>query len=168
MNTRRAWATSIVLITAAVALLPACLGEPTDPPASDTEAAVSSTPRHGVWVYGASSWVGTLAERDRFMDFVRRYDINDVYVSTENDALLNEEVLPDFLSRLYNNGIRAEALIGDPSWSDLSARDRLLRKVDTVTHYNEGKTDSQRFRGIHLDIEPWIGTQEDLSWVDPL
>lgn len=138
--------------------------------------------RHGVWVYGASVWIGTQQGRDKFMQFVREFGINDVYLSTENDTLLARTELPPFLSRLYDNGVRAEALLSENSWSESDAgHERMRRKIQNVVCYNgqaaetvrcdgsnRANVAAERFRGVHLDIEPWVGTGNDLTWVEPL
>jgi hypothetical protein len=145
-------------------------------------ASTAPPPRHGVWVYGVRDLLqpGADAQRDDFVEFMLRSDINDVYLSIFDNggSVLAEPLLPPLLHRLYENGIRVEALMGDPGWGidpseDGGTRRRsMLQHIDDMNAYNTGTSDvTQRFRGAHLDIEPWLvpgHTGEDLTWVDAL
>jgi hypothetical protein len=136
-------------------------------------AALTGTPRHGVWVYNANSIVSTQAGRDALMDFVRAFDIDDVYLSIGAGLLTNSE-LPGFLHRLYGNGVRADALMGCPyaPYDEPSCRVSIRNNINAVKAYNLPYTDpdddSRRFQGIHVDIEPWVDTGADRSWIEPL
>jgi hypothetical protein len=46
---------------------------------------------------------------------------------------------------------------------------KILGLIDKVFTYNNSLPDSsERFDGIHLDVEPWVHSGGDLAWVDPL
>jgi hypothetical protein len=86
-------------------------------------------------------------------------------VWTEEGVLRNHPSLPGFLSRLHNNGVRADALLGGKVHADIN--DALA----AVLAYNDLRDDAHGFQGIHLDLEPWIGTEgtpNESAWVDPL
>lgn len=118
--------------------------------------------------------------RNDFVGFILRSAINDVYLSIfdTDGSVLAEPVLPSFLARLYQNRIRAEALMGDPGWGIDPSEDTgngrrsILAHIDDMNAYNSAKGDvTQRFRGAHLDVEPWLlpgHTGSDLSWVESL
>jgi hypothetical protein len=42
------------------------------------------------------------------------------------------------------------------------------QRIDQVKSYDTSVDASAQFDGIHLDLEPWIGTGSDLSWADAL
>jgi hypothetical protein len=133
--------------------------------------ALTTSERHGLWVYG-TDWMKTEDGRDAFMRFAVGYGINNVYISLQRggplDELLDADELPGFLSRLYGNGIRAEALLGDARWVEADYRGAMIDRIQRIKAYN-GKVDTpSRFVGIHLDVEPWINTDRDPSWIDPL
>jgi hypothetical protein len=115
--------------------------------------------------------LATQTSQDAFLEFTRCYGLKAVYLSVgplvwmEGGAVHNHPNLPGFLSRLYNNGVRVDALLGGKVYADID--DALA----AVLAYNDSRDDAHGFQGIHLDLEPWIGTEgkpNESTWVDPL
>lgn len=136
------------------------------------ELALTTTERRGVWVY-ETDWMKAAAGQDAFMDFARSYGINNVYISLKRadvlDGLLSAGELPGFLKRLIGNGIRGEALLADADCATDDQHASMIAKINAVRAYNDRQGDSSsRFLGVHLDVEPWIGTGTSTSWVDGL
>jgi hypothetical protein len=123
--------------------------------------------RRGTWIYDVTAQIDTQAGRDQLMQLMRCYRLTEVYLAIgPHQELLADANLPDFLTRLIGNGVRADALLS-PDATDTTAEVDAL--VDAVIAYNEGRTiNSERFVGVHIDIEPWIGTGSSGAWIQPL
>ncbi len=133
---------------------------------TDEEALVGAA-RRGVWIYGPATWIGNTTKVNAFISLMLKTGINEIYLST-NFALLDNPVLPKFIERMSNNGIAVEALIGKVIWGTADGRSDMLRQIDRILDYNRSQLYVRRYRSVHVDIEPWIGTGTDMSWVSPL
>jgi hypothetical protein len=147
----------------------ACMGEIGDPSEDSVEADLSSGVHHGVWVYGVADLLGTKSGRDALVAFTARDHISEVYLAI-TDTVLADAHLPGLIQTLHGRGVKVEALMGDPSWGSASGRPAMLDAIGKIVDFNDHAAtgSAQRFRGIHLDIEPFIGVGEDLGWVTPL
>ena len=125
------------------------------------------TQRNGVWVYQANSWFADTTKVNAFISSMLRKGINDVYLSASS-AVLADPALPSFINRLSNNGIQTEAVIGNIAWGTANGRGELDAYLQKILDFNARQTNVRRFKSIHLDVEPWIGTGTNTSWVDPL
>jgi hypothetical protein len=121
----------------------------------------------GIWVYSPATWIDSKSKVDAFVTTLLSQGINEVYLST-NFALLESSALPAFLLHLSNHGIAVEALIGKSVWGTPAGHADMLSQLDRITRYNATQPSAQRYRAIHLDVEPWIGTGTSTAWVAPL
>src|SRR5262249_5963952 len=101
--------------------------------------------------------------------FATSHGISEVYLSVSQTALGNPG-LPRFVAGLAGQGLRAEALMGEPNWSDPQQRYRMFDRIDQIIAYDNdpARAEPEKFVAIHLDIEPWIGSGNDLSWLPDL
>jgi hypothetical protein len=140
---------------------------------------VEAQPRHGMWVSGVVprttgmclSGVGLLDEdpdANQVLDFAAANPITEVYLSIgPQAAALSDSRFPNFIGSLKSSGLKVEALIGCSGVSNCQGGTWKTR-IDQVTVYNDGASALERFDGIHLDLEPWVNTGTDFSWVDDL
>jgi hypothetical protein len=121
-------------------------------------------PRFGVWVYQMDNVLADAASQDAFLELTRCYGIKSVYLSTGGLVWTggHHAELPAFLSRLYNNAVRADALLSGTVYGDIDGA------LQAVFDYNDSQDDAHGFQGVHLDLEPWQNTGSDVSWLDPL
>lgn len=122
----------------------------------------SAAPR-SAWVwnqpshpYGAANILGNTERED---DVLARFDAENfdrAYVSVQNLPLSSPQVVADWNSRLANDGVSAQMLLGENSWIFPASRNSLLTIVQTrLVNYNAGRSDpDERLKGLHLDIEP--------------
>lgn len=129
--------------------------------------AASPARSYGIWVYGPREWIHDKTQVDAFISFLLRNGINNVYLST-NFELLENPALPAFLLRMSNNGFSTEALIGKTIWGSAAGRPDMLAQIDRIHNYNRSRPYIERFKAIHLDVEPWIGSGSSTSWLTPL
>jgi hypothetical protein len=123
--------------------------------------------RHGTWIYDVTSKIDTQAGRDQLLQLTRCYRLTDVYLAIgPHQELLANKNLPDFLARLIANGVRADALLSPDATATTAEVDAL---ADAVIAYNRSRTvNNEGFVGVHIDIEPWIGTGDSGAWIQPL
>jgi len=92
-----------------------------------------------------------------FMNFCKSKDINKVFVSINKRVISSIEQSSDlqtFIAHLHHAGIKAAALMGEPTWVYEKNRQKMLRRIQFVLEYNDNTIDPARFDAIHLDIEP--------------
>ncbi|USG64376.1 hypothetical protein NDK47_19775 [Brevibacillus ruminantium] len=61
-----------------------------------------------------------------------------------------------FIKEAAKNGIRVEALGGDPTWGLKENREHIQAFIEWVKSYNFNAHENERFSGVHLDIEPYL------------
>jgi len=113
--------------------------------------------------YTEAIWLWKTAEvlkgdpRKAFINFCKSKGINKVFVSINKKVISSIEQSSDlqtFIAYLHHAGIKAAALMGEPTWVYEKNRQKMLRRIQFVLEYNDNTIDPARFDAIHLDIEP--------------
>lgn len=101
-------------------------------------------------------WHAELAinEPDEIISFAKENGVTLLY--TRLDLEQPFQVYSDFVKKATAAGIEVHAMGGHPVWALEQNRDRMLRLVDWVKAYNKQVSNDEQFRGIHLDIEPYV------------
>jgi hypothetical protein len=80
----------------------------------------------------------------------------------------NAATLRNFLVAAHDEGLKVECLEGDKSWATPEGRSTGETRVDQIIAFNQGGTlDTQRFDGIHYDVEPYLlryDEGDDYDW----
>jgi hypothetical protein len=110
---------------------------------------------HGLWVWKTPSILAAPGGEEALRDFCQAEGIGEIYLSTPSrgfDALAVR--LPALIRRLHAAHIRVEALL-DSIDADLPGkpREKLLAQVEEIVRFDADHP-TDRFDGIHLDIEP--------------
>ncbi|WP_231584170.1 histidine phosphatase family protein [Domibacillus indicus] len=90
---------------------------------------------------------GTLA-------FLESKQVNKVYVQIDRDVSVN--VYRSFIEKAAARGMKIYALDGAPGWvapKGYTSQDQLIQWLSS---YQNGSAASQKFAGIHLDVEPYL------------
>ncbi len=116
---------------------------PTVPPAGEHV--------RGMYVWQAEQLV---AEPDEILAFAKQNGVNLLYTRLDLDQPF--AVYKDFVRQAHAAGIEVHAMGGHPIWALSENRGRIMRLVKWVQQYNESVSADERFRGIHLDIEPYV------------
>ena len=90
---------------------------------------------------------GTLA-------FLESKQLTKVYVQIDRDVPMN--VYRSFIEKAATKGMKVYALDGSPQWvapKGYLSQDQLMNWLGS---YQNGSTFSQKFSGIHLDVEPYL------------
>ncbi|SLK09579.1 hypothetical protein SAMN06272722_106126 [Paenibacillus sp. RU5A] len=90
---------------------------------------------------------------DHILEFAKEQNINWLYVRLDLDQPYSS--YRSFVKRAQAQGIEVHAMGGHPIWGKKENRPRIQRLIDYVKNYNAESEPDERFKGIHLDIEPY-------------
>jgi hypothetical protein len=124
--------------------------------ASGIPAFAAPGPIHGLWVWKSPTVLEAPRGAEALRDFCKSAGVNEVYVSISANSFASEESqLATLIALLHRSSIRVEALLSSADADESGKhRDTLLSHVRGIVEFNR-KHPSNRFDGIHLDIEPW-------------
>lgn len=110
---------------------------------------------YGLWVWKSPTVLGQPHAAESLLEFCKANGINEVYVSiSERSEAAEESQLVHLIALLHRSNIRVEALLSSTEADEPGKhRDTLLRHVQEIVQFNR-RHPSDRFDGIHLDIEP--------------
>jgi hypothetical protein len=110
---------------------------------------------HGLWIWKSPTVLDEPHAAESLLDFCKSQDIDEVYVSiSERSKDAEEAKLVQVIKLLHRSNIRVEALLSSTEADEPGKhRDTLVRHVQEVLEFNR-RHPSERFDGIHLDIEP--------------
>ena len=118
-------------------------------------AARAEEPVHGLWIWKASALLQSAQAAPAIRSFCQGEAINEVYLSVATQySALDELRIAQLLALLHQSDIRVEALLSSVDADEIgAARTKLLDHVQSILQFNR-QHPTQRFDGIHLDIEP--------------
>jgi hypothetical protein len=111
---------------------------------------------HGLWVWKSPTVLAEPHATESLLEFCKSQGINEVYVSiSERSKDAEENNLVQLIKLLHRSSIRVEALLSSTEADEPGKhRDTLVHHVQEILEFNQ-RHPSERFDGIHLDIEPW-------------
>jgi hypothetical protein len=112
-----------------------------------------------VWLWQADT-INTSS--DEVLDVLEKTYINRVYVTYDRQKTPDSKYAY-FIEEANKRGIVVEALYGDPHWGLETHRDTATGKVQSVIDYNTFVPDNQKFHGVHIDVEPYVLDEWDIS-----
>jgi len=118
----------------------------------------AADPVHGLWVWKSQAVLDGPHRANALLKFCESHSINEVYVSVAADthtfAIADQQQMAHLIALLHRASIQVEALLSSADADEPGAhRDKLLRRVRGIMQFNQSH-ESQRFDGIHLDVEP--------------
>lgn len=111
----------------------------------------TTKPLLGTYIWHAEH---AITEGDEILAFSKEQGINLLYVRLDLEQPY--EAYADFVEKATEAGIEVHAMGGHPIWALEQYRERMLKLVRYVKGYNQNVAPNQKFRGIHLDIEPYV------------
>jgi len=108
-----------------------------------------------LWVWKSPSVLEAPHGAEVLRDFCRSQGVNEVYVSiSERSEAAEESRLIRLIALLHRSNIHVEALLSSADADEPGKhRETLLWHVQDIIQFNQ-KHSTDRFDGIHLDIEP--------------
>ncbi len=89
------------------------------------------------------------------MDFSKTNGVTHIYLYVDRKRVSPNDY-SRFIKAAADQGIRVEALGGEPAWGLKQNRRQLQDFIEWVASYNTNVSEGERFSGIHLDIEPYL------------
>ena len=110
---------------------------------------------HGLWVWKSVAVLEAPHGAETLSDFCKSEGINEVYVSVSARSEASEEnQLAHLIALLHRSDIRVESLLSSTDADEPGKhRETLLERVRRIVQFNQ-KHPTERFDGIHLDVEP--------------
>jgi hypothetical protein len=108
-----------------------------------------------MWAWDA----GVLVKPDsraQLIDYCRRKGVTLLYLAAYNLKAPMDQVYRDFNRQAHSAGIEVHALAGDPRWGMTRYHPVPLQWVDSIRQFNASAAASERFDGIHTDIEVYL------------
>jgi len=111
---------------------------------------------HGLWVWKGPSVIADAGGMAQLRDFCISQGVNEIYISVSEHGVPHLDAqFAHFLDLMHRAHIRVEALLSSENADEAGQhRARLIEHVQAVLQFNQRYGRSERFDGIHLDIEP--------------
>jgi hypothetical protein len=136
-----------LIIIQALVFLPAQAGI-----ASRVYAATTDHPIYkSTWLWNTSS---LLKDKDTTFQFLQQNGINLVFLQIDPDVPSSE--YSSFISEAADRGMEVQALGGAPDWILQDNQKKVYKLIDWVKTYNNSVSAAEQFKGIHLDVEPYV------------
>ncbi|MEJ8547037.1 hypothetical protein [Brevibacillus borstelensis] len=122
----------------------------------ETETPPIQPPTHDKPLLGTYVWHADVAisQADEILSFAKQEGINLLYVRLDLEQPF--EAYRELVGKAADAGIEVHAMGGHPIWALEAGRERMLKLVRYVKAYNRSAAPQEQFRGIHLDIEPYV------------
>lgn len=134
-------------ITQAIVSLPAAAGT-----SSQIDVSAAGRPLYkATWMWNTGL---QLKNMDSTFRFLEQNGVNLVFLQVDADVPAAD--YGSFIGRASASGIEVHALGGAPDWVLQDHQVKMYKLIDWVKTYNGGVRAEQRFKGIHLDVEPFV------------
>jgi hypothetical protein len=112
-----------------------------------------------------ATWVWYTAEAFKNLDVtfnqMKTNGINLVYL--QQDVDIPNDKYAAFIKRANSLGIEVHALAGEPNWVLPEKHIKMYKFIDWVKNYNLSVKPDERYKGIHLDVEPFTTKEWQLD-----
>jgi hypothetical protein len=118
-----------------------------------------------IWVWNTKAIAESRENERQFADFLVQQHFTEVFLAipyepgeaTETGSLpVNGAILNPIVAQLHARGITVHALIGDRNFALPEWHAYVTRTVENIIRFNVESIPSERFDGIHLDVEPYL------------
>jgi len=115
-----------------------------------------SAPEPASFLTGTYVWHADMAisQQEEIIAHAKEHKLNLLYVRLDLEQPY--DAYRDFVRQATAAGIEVHAMGGHPVWALEENRHRIHRLVNWVKAYNSRAAKEEQFRGIHLDIEPYV------------
>ncbi|PFA68333.1 amidase [Bacillus sp. AFS015802] len=107
---------------------------------------------------GKSTWLWNTVEiienKEEIVGFLKVHGVNEVYLQV--NPSVEKEHYHQFIEMANLENIHVYALDGAPKWATVNGRSSLIAFFDWLEAYQLEANESQRFTGVHLDVEPYL------------
>lgn len=103
------------------------------------------------WLWNTSS---LLQNKNGTFQFLQQNGVNLVFLQVDPDVQASEYI--SFIREASTCGIEVHALGGAPDWILRDRQIKVYKLIDWVKTYNNSVSADEQFKGIHLDVEPFV------------
>jgi len=122
--------------------------------AGDNENTQAANRDSATWVWHAQD---IMKNTNQIIDFLVKNNVKDIYLQVDYELDLNS--YKSIIEKAFANNINVHALEGSPEWVTDQGIDMQQKFFKWVTDYQNEASYNQQFRGIHLDVEPYLSEQ---------
>ncbi|WP_025025859.1 hypothetical protein [Caldalkalibacillus mannanilyticus] len=95
-----------------------------------------------------------VSDKESTLSFLESKNVNKVYLQIDPD--ISMDIYREFIEKASNKGISIYALDGSAEWVEWKGYIHLEKLMSWLGKYQEGSKATQKFSGIHLDVEPYL------------
>lgn len=104
------------------------------------------------WIWDLKEIEGSIEEN---IAFAKEQEVTLIYLHVSLKGL-DEKRVQAFVEEASENDIQVYALGGDPNWALRKNQESLSTFMSIVKDYNQKVSGEARFKGVHMDIEPYL------------
>ncbi|WP_052487049.1 hypothetical protein [Gordoniibacillus kamchatkensis] len=103
------------------------------------------------WIWNTGM---ALKNKEGSLQFLRQNGVNLVFLQVDPDVPASD--YSSFIGEASARGIEVHALGGAPDWILSANQIKMYKLIDWVKTYNGTVAAAEQFKGIHLDVEPFV------------
>ena len=112
------------------------------------------TTKSSTWLWNTSEIV---TDSDKIISFLVENNVKVLYLQV--DYTLKNEYYNSFINKASEKNIMVEALDGSANWVSIDGAKYRTKFFDWLTAYQQSSLLTQRFQGVHLDVEPYLNSR---------
>lgn len=117
---------------------------------TESEYPFLNSPSLSTWLWDTSKIV---SEQDTIINNLVNHHVSDLLLQI--DTTLEPKIYREFISKADANGIHVHALDGAPEWVDDQGINQQNLFLKWLNNYQKDALVDEKFKGIHLDVEPY-------------
>jgi hypothetical protein len=135
----------IIMILVLVIILP------TSMVSAKSDVELLNTAKISTWLWNTSEIV---TDSDKIINFLVKNKVKVLYLQI--DYTLKKEYYNSFIDKAWKRNIAVYALDGSSDWVNPDGDIYRMNFFNWLTKYQDSSVKTQRFRGVHLDVEPYL------------
>lgn len=116
-----------------------------------TNNSLTNNVNFSTWLWNTSEIINN---SDDIINFLVKNNVKVLYLQI--DYSINHENYRNFISKATKNNIIVEALDGSPDWVSANGTNLQNNFFDWLTIYQKASSLNEQFKGVHLDVEPYL------------
>lgn len=112
------------------------------------------TTKISTWLWNTSE---IITDSDKIINFLVNSNVKVLYLQI--DYTLKNEYYNSFIYKAREKGIAVQALDGSSNWVSSDGAKYRTKFFDWLTAYQQSSLVTQRFQGVHLDVEPYLNSK---------
>ncbi|EKQ58294.1 MULTISPECIES: hypothetical protein [unclassified Clostridium] len=106
---------------------------------------------NSTWLWDTSQ---IIKSSDKILNFLSSNNVKVLYLQI--DYSIKSDVYRSFIKKASLKGISVHALNGSPDWLSDGGANKEKEFLDWLTKFQSTSSSNEKFKGIHLDIEPYL------------